>query len=76
MDKPSQFATGAKIKCGYGKSRDGNRDIEHVEEKDGHWVILFGASLATSPYHFVLEQAIKRRFILDEEVTRSFPSLN
>ena len=40
MDKPSQIVACAKVKRGYGKSRDTNCNIDHVKEKDGHWIIL------------------------------------
>jgi len=46
MDKPSQFFASAKVKRSDRKGGNANRDIDHVEEKDGHWVILFGASPA------------------------------
>ena len=47
MDKTSQIVARAKVKRSDRKGGNANRDIDHVEEKDGHWVILFGASLAT-----------------------------
>jgi len=46
MDKPSQFFASAKVKRSDRKGGNANRNIDHVEEKDGHWVILFGVSLA------------------------------
>ncbi len=47
MEKPSQFVASAKVQRSDRKGGNANRDIDHVEEKDGHWVILFGVSLAT-----------------------------
>jgi hypothetical protein len=47
MDKPSQFVASAKVKRSDREGSNANRDIDHVEDKDGHWVILFDASLAT-----------------------------
>jgi len=46
MDKTSQIVARAKVKRSDRKGGNANRDIDHVEEKDGHWVILFGVSLA------------------------------
>ena len=46
MDKLSQFVASGKVKRSDREGSDANRDIDHVEEKDGHWVILFGVSLA------------------------------
>ena len=47
MDRTSQFVASAKVKRSDRKGSNANRDIDQIEEKDGHWVILFGASLAT-----------------------------
>ena len=44
MDKPSQLVASAKVKRSDRKGGSANRDIDHVEEKDGHLIILFGAS--------------------------------
>jgi hypothetical protein len=48
MDKTSQIVARAKVKRSDRKGGNANRDIDHVEEKDGHWVILFGASPAAT----------------------------
>jgi hypothetical protein len=45
MDKTSQFVARAKVKRGDGKGGNANRDKDQIEEKDRHWVILFGASV-------------------------------
>jgi hypothetical protein len=41
MDKPSQFVASAKVKRGDRKGGNANRDIDQIEEKDGHWMILW-----------------------------------
>jgi hypothetical protein len=41
MGYASQFVASAKVKRSDRKGDNANRDIDHVEEKDGHWVILF-----------------------------------
>jgi hypothetical protein len=40
MDKPSQIVASAKVKRGDRKGGNANRNINHVEEKDGHWMLL------------------------------------
>jgi hypothetical protein len=54
MVLPSQFVASAKVKRSDRKGDNANRDIDHVEEKDGHWGSFLvhrcpriGASLAT-----------------------------
>ena len=49
MDKPSQLVASAKVKRGDRKGGSANRDIDHVEEKDRHLIILFGASVHRWP---------------------------
>jgi hypothetical protein len=37
MDYASQIVASAKVKCSDREGGNANRDIDHVEEKDGHW---------------------------------------
>jgi hypothetical protein len=40
MDNASQIVASAKVKCSDREGGNANRDIDHIEEKDGHWMIL------------------------------------
>ena len=40
MDNASQAVASAKVERGDGKGGNANRDIDQVEEEDGHWMVL------------------------------------
>jgi hypothetical protein len=40
MENASQIVASAKVKRSDREGGSANRDIDHVEEKDGHWMIL------------------------------------
>jgi hypothetical protein len=40
MGCASQIVASAKVKRSNREGSNANRDIDHIEEKDGHWMLL------------------------------------